>query len=186
MIRIGQRLRRGTQALAIAAAMAGGMAALGSAQPASAAVTTGYLAPAQCGFRILQGYADPYKVSTVWLPYVTGISSTYQQVWLHVEFMNSPNGTYRQYWFRTYARSGVWAGSWMWKDGRSYTAAEDAPPESGFATSNASNLNTYVRVTASWYSGSTLEGTATELATNPTSYVYGANVCNSGQYYAMQ
>jgi hypothetical protein len=181
MIRIGQRLRRGTQALAVAVAMAGGMTALASAQPASAAVTTGYLNSAQCSQRLVQGYADPYKVSTVWLPSVTGIASTYQPVWLHVEFMHAT--TYREYWFRTYARSGVWASSWTWKDGRTYTMAEDVAPESGFATGDAGNLNTYVKVTAYWYSGSTLAGTAAEFATNPTSYVSGPNVCNTGQYW---
>lgn len=186
IMNLGRRLRGGTQALAVAAALAGGVVALTSAQPAFAAGTTGYLNPAHCGWHLVQGYADPFKQSTVWLPYVTGLSSTYQEVDLHVEFMNGRNGTlqtYRELTLYTYARSGVWSTSWTYNGRSGYITAQDLLGDSGFATGDAGNLDTYVRLTAYWYSSSKLVGALSEYATNPWSSAY-PYVCNAGTNYA--
>jgi hypothetical protein len=194
MTNIGRRLRRGTQALALAAALAGGTVALASAQPAFAATsgTTGYLSPATCGWHVVDGPGGvQYKVTTASLPYVTGPYSTSQLVWLHVEFMHPQNGvwqTYRDGWFYTYARSGVWSTSWSSQaTGRSgYKTVDDVPGanESGYADPNSANPYTGVKVTAYWYSGSLLVGASNEPETNPSDAIYGQYVCNGGPSYA--
>jgi hypothetical protein len=184
MINIGRRLRRGTQALALAAALAGGTVALTSAQPALAATTgaTDSLYQPYCGWRLVQAYADPEKVTHVWLPTVTGANQTVRLV---VEFMHYNNGwqPYRSGWFHTFQVSGQ---PTYWKsdtDGRSYNTIEDSPPESGYASPAASSPLVAVRVTAYWYSGNTYVGTVSLWAQNSNN-PFNSSICNGGLNYA--
>lgn len=180
MINIGRRLRRGTQALALAAALAGGTVALTSAQPAFAASTW---TQANCGWQLVTGYLYPYKQTTVWLPQVTGFYSTYQYVTLRVQFVYGTGGSLT-YDFYTSARSGAWTKYWTSSsDGGTYDHVFDTLGNSGFASGAASSPNTYVYVTAWWWSGSRIVGgPVSQQALNYKSST--PAVCNSGTNWA--
>ena len=187
MIQIAARLRRGTQALAVAAVLAGSTVALTSAQPAAAGVgTTGQISTATCGWHELDGPGGVrYKVTTASLPYVTGLYSTYQKVVLEVSYEHAQNGAWqdwRDYFFTTYARSGQWAASWTGY-GHSYTSIDDPLGDSGYADPDSANPYVGVKVTVYWYNGNQVVGTDSKPETNPSDYIYGQYVCNGGSSY---
>lgn len=187
---------KSTAAKAVLATIAGVFMLL-LAQPANAASsgTIGNVSGASCGWHAVDNLGlpgMPYKVTTASLPSVTGTSSAYQRVWVHVSFQHwtgSAWSTYRDGWFYGSARAGVWTSSWTsYSNGYSgYRSIDDALGESGFGSGEAASPFTAALISVTWQSPSNANVTTGNWAgyeTNPRATVYNPVVCNGGGNYA--
>jgi hypothetical protein len=184
----------------VAAGAAAVVMPLAVSQPASAETltpgtpvvvgTVGSYTPATCSWHtVSQGLLAPEdaKVVSVDLPSVSGVVEN-QLVVAEVLFANpDPTGalmTYRKAEFYTFASPGQLTSSWTYRDpdgtySGGWTAAQDAPGESGYASGDADNAGTYAVVQLLWADGGTFNGAVVQLAQNAGS-VYHPEICNTG------
>lgn len=135
----------------------------------------------QCGWYRQSAYLNDYRITKAWLPWVSGQWSTYQRVWVTVQFVYRETGqVYRSGTFYTYARAGVWSKSWTSAANglTGQTSVQDAAGESGY-TNVARDVE--VLMTLTWFTGTTRTDYNTVWATNPTS-TQNQYVCDGGPW----
>ena len=190
----GQELRRRARgraasmvllAIATIGAVLGVGASAASAAPASTAGSYGYYSASTCNYYNQAGGITAlydYRISYAYLPSVSARTSS-QRVWVFMEFQH-PSGntlqTYRSGWFYVDAVAGRATNYWTSYTYKTapWTWEHDAAGESGL-TNGGVPVETYVKFTIDWMTGSAITGQVVEYATNPHN-VGNSFACNAG------